>query len=567
MTGIQLGGGTVSNSNWDVNYLSAKEVSHVDNIRLSEKVWDWVCDSVCGTHRAEAKEYIRQLNALEGKNDPVDRTRKTDIFHKLSKLTSSDYTRVRHDNGEMHFQIGYFKGNPKTHKEIWSWSRPVSNELKGELQTKLAKSLKDRLVESFDNQIKSQLAANQSQTLLGEKKDPLTQAASRLVKPVPVYMAHRYAASELSPPLHAYIMAGEPGSKNAQLFGEKNDMTRSKVELNDAFMAELSKAKYVTRNSNNEKVTLPFELELTQAVERLKEQGQNFAFLDSFVDAIKRELNKVGVEMTLTESHRIGLGYIAAKCNDQQGFYNMDPRKGFTHNEDMRYFEKQKGPVKQQPVKLTTLQEISREQRVYQEYLNEKLGLNGLAQQPSGVKMTKEQINGAKPSPKTKLLTGDKAAKAHEKHLLSEPEKKALKERTMVGYTSLPSNDPLEANCNRTAATYLQAAINREKGLPIDVYQEVKSGTKWALSGGTRRHIHNPLVNQKVTKASIGEQAFAEIQQRHPNILHQDDHSMILGKKKAEDLESQNGQDTAYERVRSLASTLSNIKSFFTSKS
>ncbi|WP_298771355.1 hypothetical protein [uncultured Shewanella sp.] len=519
MEGIQLGAGSKSHSTWNKNFISAEEVSHVNNVRLGEKLWDWLCDAVCGTHRAEAKEYIRQLDALENKPPSETSSEKRALFFKLSNLTSNDYINIDRSNGELKYQIGYFKGNVEDHQLLKTWTRPELNSNELSAQESKAKGLKDRLVKAFDVQIQSQ--------------------GKPTLRLVPVYMAHRYASSELSPPLHAYIMAGEPGSKNALLFGEKNDMTRSKVELNDAFLAELSKAKYVTRNDKNEKVKLSFEPELIQAVERLKNQGRNFAFLDGFVDAIKRELNKFDAEMKLTESHRIGLGYLAAKCNGQQGFYNMDPRKGFTHNEDMRYFEQQKGPVKQQPVKLTTLQEVTREQRVYQDYLNEKLGLNGVEQTKASIRVE----DGTE--------------------VLPESEKKKLKDRTMVAYTALPTNSPFESNCNRTAATYFQAAINRDKGLPIDVYQEVKSGTRWALGGNTRRHIHNPLQSQRVTKDSIGEQEFFEIQQRHPHATVLDEHSMDLGKKEAKDLKLQNSQDTGYSRLRAVVNSLSN---FFTSQ-
>ncbi|WP_299493333.1 hypothetical protein [uncultured Shewanella sp.] len=552
MEGLQLGGASAT-SRWNTHYISTEEIAHVNNVRFGEKLWDWLCDAVCGTHRAEAKEYIRQLDALENKPSSETSSEKRVLFFKLSNLTSNDYINIDRSNGELKYQIGYFKGNVKDYQVLKTWTRPKldSNELLA--QASKAKGLQDRLVKAFDVQIQSQ--------------------GKPTLRAVPVYMAHRYASSELSPPLHAYIMAGEPGSKHAQLFGEKNDMTRSKVELSDTFMTELSKAKYVTKSSDGTKMKVFFEEPILKAVSALK--GENYAFLDGFVDAIKRELNKFDAEMKLTESHRIGLGYLAAKCNGQQGFYNMDPRKGFTHNEDMRYFEQQKGPVKQQPVKLTTIQEITREQRIYQDYLNEKLGLNGLEQQPSGVKMTKEQQQYAQVINQLKRNNGEhviaKHAQkmelkdlVHEKHMLTEPERKALKDRTMVVYTALPTNSPFESNCNRTAATYLQAAINREKGLPIDVYQEVKSGTRWALAGNTRRHIHNPLQSQKVTKDSIGEQEFLEIQQRHPHVIPQDEQSMVLGKKQVEDFKSQNSQYTGYSRLRAVVNSLSN---FFTSQS
>ncbi|WP_299011780.1 hypothetical protein [uncultured Shewanella sp.] len=570
MAGIQLGGGsTTHHSVWDKNYISEKEIAHVNNVRLGEKVWDWLCDTVCGTHRAEAKEYIRQLDALEGKNSLVDSALKTKLFYRLEALTSSDYTRIKNEEGKVKYQIGYFKGDPKTHKVIASWSRPVLSSYEQGLQTLKAKSIKNRLVQAFEVQIQSQ--------------------GKPTLRPVPVYMAHRYASSELSPPLHAYIMTGEPGSKYAQLFGEKNDMTRSKVELNNEFMTELSKAKYVTKSSDGTKMKVPFEELILKAVSALK--GKEFAFLDGFVEAIKTELKKTGHEDLLTESHRVGLGYVAAKCNGQQGFYNMDPRKGFTHNEDMRYFEQQKGPVKQQPVKLTTLQEITREQRIYQDYLNEKLGLNGLEQQSSGVKMTKEQQQYAQVINQLKRNNGEHVIakhaqkmelkdKVHAKHMLTEPQKKALKDRSMVAYTALPGNNPFESNCNRTASTYLQAAINREKGLPIDVYQDVKSGTKWALAGNTRRHIHNPLVSQKLDVTKISPQDLDNIEKHHPNIIEKKiieeinetgkvmkKGDIILGKQQAKDLKAQNSQDTGYEKVRSWVETLSNVRSLFSSKS
>ncbi|MCL1124619.1 hypothetical protein [Shewanella surugensis] len=505
MTGIQLGAGAIANSNWDTNYISAEEISHVDNVRLTEKIWDWLCDAFCGTHRAEAKEYIRQLDALSDENTPDMVGLKKDIFSKLINLTSNDYTKVDRTKGYIEYQIGYFKGKPKNHEIIKAWTRPYFNEHQNTAQVLQSKYLKDRLIQSFQQNINQN---TQAKAGTNSSVDEPTMVARDALKSVPVYMAHRYAVSKFSPPLHAYIMAGEPGSKNARIYGEKNDMTRSQVNIDDAFIVALSQAKYVSRNSDGGKVKLPFEPALINAVERLKEQGKNFAFLDSFVDAVKSELKLGGAKMTLTESHRIGLGYIAAQQNGQQGFYNMDPRKGFTHNEDMSYFEQQKGPVKQQPIKLTTLQDISREQRVYQDYLNEKLGLNGLEQ-------TKASI---------RTIKGD--------GILPESERKALKARSMVAYTPLPSDSPFESNCNRTAATYIQAAMNREQGLPIDTYQKVESGTKWALGIDTRSHIHNPIQKQSI-----------------------------------EDIALKNGQDTAYERIRSLAGVLSNVKAFFMSKS
>ncbi|WP_299493334.1 hypothetical protein [uncultured Shewanella sp.] len=542
MAGIQLGGGEVTHNTWDKNYISAAEISHINNMTKTEKIWDWLCDTVCGTHRAEAKEYIRQLDVLSSDDNTPDMVGlKKDIFAKLAALTSNDFTRTLHSKDQIEYQIGYFKGPASTHKVISTWNRPALDEYQCETQKLQAEFLKQKLVKSFNEQMKGIVEAGQSQIIDGKEKvqlDKELNAARSLVKPVPVYIAHSHCFGKLLPPLHAYIMTGEPGSQNARLYGERNDLTRSKVELNDTFINELSKAKYVTKSSDGTKMKVPFEEPIRQAILALK--GQNYAFLDGFVEAVKTELKRAGDENLLTESHRRGLGYVAVKCNEQPGFYNTDSCKGRDYNEDIHNFEHRKGPVKQQPVKLTTLQEVTREQRVYQDYLDEKLGLNGLEQT------------------KASILT--KAGQT----VLSEPEKKDLKAQTMVAYSVLPSDSAMEANCNRMAGTYLEAAINREKGLPLDIYQEVQSGTKWALGVNTRSHIHNPLQSQKVTKDSIGEQEFLEIQQRHPHVISKDEQSMVLGKKQVKDLELQNSQDTGYSRLRAVVNSLSN---FFTSQS
>ncbi|WP_298771353.1 hypothetical protein [uncultured Shewanella sp.] len=544
MAGIQLGGGEVTHNTWDKNYISAAEISHINNMTKTEKIWDWLCDTVCGTHRAEAKEYIRQLDVLSNDNTPDMVGLKKELFTKLTALTSNDYTQINRSNGQIEYQIGYFKGHPDNHEVVSSWSRPALDEYQCATQKQHAEFLKKRLVQSFNEQIKGLVQVEPSISQHGIEKaqcDSELNAARRLVEPVPVYIAHSHCFGKLLPPLHAYIMTGEPGTQHARLYGERNDLTRSKVELNDTFMSELSKAKYVTKSSDGTKIKVPFEAPILKAISALK--GESFAFLDGFVEAIKTELKKTDNEDLLTESHRRGLGYVAVKCNEQPGFYNTDSRKGRDYNEDIHNFEHRKGSVKQQAVKLTTLQEVTREQRIYQDYLDEKLGLNGLEQT------------------KASILT--KAGQT----VLSEVEKKDLKAQTMVAYSVLPSDNAMEANCNRMAGTYLEAAINREKGLPIDVYQEVQSGTKWALGVNTRSHIHNPLQSQKVTMSSVGEQEFLEIQQRHPHVIVQDEHSMVLGKKQAEDLESQNSQDTGYQKVRSWVDTLSNVRSLFSSKS
>ncbi|APS69095.1 hypothetical protein AVI56_01190 [Piscirickettsia salmonis] len=184
--------------------------------------------------------------------------------------------------------------------------------------------------------------------------------------------------------------------------------------------------------------------------------GKKYEFMDKFIYELK------GLVPELSDKKIESLLKVAKKINKMDGYYNSCYSNSEAELSDLAHFNEGKTRNQQQDVTVTSLQEVIREKQLYQRYVDEKLGLQG----------------------QTKTAYDPK-----------DPEKKRARaklKKRMVKHRLLPWGK-FQSNCNKTSATIIQQAMNKDQQVSPKQHQLVKTSTGWSVGSGKRMYIHSSL--------------------------------------------------------------------------
>lgn len=216
---------------------------------------------------------------------------------------------------------------------------------------------------------------------------------------------------------------------NAKTFSVSTDPRRLSFTVNEEYIKKVNK--------------IGFADEIKLAVKNLSGIYYPFAYI--FIHDVEQIING---KLHKDEMH--GLVSIASNVSGDVGAYNTAPINSALERSDLNMFKKGKVYCHEQDVKINILHEVIAEKAMYQRYISEK------------------------------IMTG------------SDIEVESIRQNNMVTYKQFPSN-PKEANCNKSAATLLQIAINREHDTPDSKYRKIETGTIFSIGSDDRMYFHNPI--------------------------------------------------------------------------
>ncbi|WP_298768923.1 hypothetical protein [uncultured Shewanella sp.] len=279
---------------------------------------------------------------------------------------------------------------------------------------------------------------------------------------LPVYFANtnsQFKSGFL--PYHGFIATGTPGSTSAEKSGRTYKLSRD-IMLSSVNVSNDLISKAMKSNSFNDSTKT--------ALEQLK--GKTYATAEHFLKDLFKAINQQPNSTTINIDQELSnlskefknLLSLNSKVNKDSGAYSAGRLQTTSSHRDFELFQQGKTSNSKINIKAITLQEVMQEQAMYQRYLEDQLGI-GKAATADEKRQTLSNM--------TKERASDLA-------------NKLVKHKRF-------STGEFQSNCNKSAASLAQTAINKEQGNSYRTPQHIETATVLSIGSKDRMHFHDPL--------------------------------------------------------------------------